>query len=272
MKLHPLILTTQDVQALIEGRKTRHSMPVKPQPALKEKVENIEWHEWKGCHYPDFAKQILIHSPFGSPGDQEWQTGMPPEDGMYWVEGFGIPVRLTPLISGHISIERFPGELEDAAVYGVTPEKVRWKRMGSILYLREAWAFWNERFHYKADQDRIEEIWRCPLRFNSPATMPREASRIYLEVTGVTCKRVQDITEEEAKAEGCYTKRIVYGPHPLKPKSKPNFFRHEIDCTYRDSYEANWKQRHGPDSWDNNSWVFSCNWKVLSINGKPSYL
>jgi hypothetical protein len=98
--------------------------------------------------------------------------------------------------------------------------------------------------------------------------MPKEAARIWLEILDVKCDRIQSITEEEAKAEGVETKETKLGP---------SYWDYETGfCNglynAKDSYRTLWKQRHGPDSWNNNDFAFSCNFKVLSTTGKPSYL
>ena len=71
---------------------------------------------------------------------------------------------------------------------------------GDILYVREtfiqaaAHTFW-----YKAD----DKSWVSEgLRWKPSIHMPKEAARIWLKVTDVRVERLQEITEDGAKAEG----------------------------------------------------------------------
>jgi hypothetical protein len=296
MKLHPLILSTHDVQATIEGRKTRHSLPA-PVPNHDHFGTNIM--DWGLSEYPyqkdgewwfnmqteaDDYKTFKLKSPFGSPGDQEWQTGMPPEDGMYWVEDHEVPFYF------------HKGQKVDGRSH-------RWKRMGGVLYVQETY-----RKYYHVDEsgytqfdkeiiqfaaDKPAPINQCDgdgfqmfnkdgsekfIPWRSPATMPREASRIFLEVTDVTCKRVQSITEEEAKAEGM----IVTPEQALSNEGHRARLGNKIPAgDYQLAFANYWNERYftsisdqlkGNSAWYRNGWVFSCNFKVLSITGKPSFI
>lgn len=81
---------------------------------------------------------------------------------------------------------------------------------GDILYVRETWCALpvNEAGHmrghsvyyYKADGDLRPEGWRG--KWKPSIHMPKEAARIWLKVTDVRVERLQDITEDGAKAEG----------------------------------------------------------------------
>lgn len=81
---------------------------------------------------------------------------------------------------------------------------------GDILYVRETWCALpvNEAGHmrghsiyyYKADGDLRPEGWRG--KWKPSIHMPKEAARIWLKVTDVRVERLQEITEDGAKAEG----------------------------------------------------------------------
>ncbi len=76
--------------------------------------------------------------------------------------------------------------------------------IGDILYARETWTQDGGVYRYKAgfyDQNRK---WRPSIH------MPLAAARIFLRVTDVRVERVQDVTEDEARAEGCYTYRDFF--------------------------------------------------------------
>jgi hypothetical protein len=68
--------------------------------------------------------------------------------------------------------------------------------------------------------------------------MPRWASRILLEITGVRVERLQDISRGDAMAEGCPFPNMAKGDDP------------------RQWYAELWKQINGPDSWAANPWVW----------------
>lgn len=79
-----------------------------------------------------------------------------------------------------------------------------------------------------------------PCRWRRAIVMPRWASRLTLEITGVTCERVQDITQLGALHEGCD------GPD------------------HRAQYAMLWDltAKHG-DEWDMNPWVWAIAFRVV---------
>ncbi len=72
---------------------------------------------------------------------------------------------------------------------------------GDILYVRETWckgSYGNEKekYYYKADDNNFFCTWHPSIH------MPKEAARIWLKVTDVRVERLQEITDDGAKAEG----------------------------------------------------------------------
>ena len=70
--------------------------------------------------------------------------------------------------------------------------------------------------------------------------MPRYASRITLEVTGIRVERLQDISQPDACSEGT-------------PSIK--------GCSEQEAYAALWAKTNGPESWDANPWVWIVEFK-----------
>lgn len=108
---------------------------------------------------------------------------------------------------------------------------------------------------YWADGNPPEGDWTKP---KPGIHMPRWASRITLLVTDVRVERVQDISEEDAIAEGIedVTRQIT----PNDPSLR--FWRRYRDGSgvgYVDSaigsYASLWTSINGPGSWNANPWV-----------------
>lgn len=117
---------------------------------------------------------------------------------------------------------------------------------------------------YFADNPRPYEaeqpVWRPSIH------MPRWASRITLEITSVRVERLQDISEEDARAEGITDGGCTNCGEP-EAKCKCDFPMPDA----RDSYCHLWGQINGPDSWSANPWVWCVSFRVLdaALQVKP---
>ena len=88
--------------------------------------------------------------------------------------------------------------------------------------------------------------------------MPRWASRITLEVTGVSVERLQDISEADSVAEGCTKNHNGYfwgGPHDVSGLKQM--------ATAQKAYRDLWESINGPGSWEANPWVWVVSFKHL---------
>lgn len=93
---------------------------------------------------------------------------------------------------------------------------------GDLLYVRETWHRYTkrvgeggkchleERYGYKAsikNSEDADEPWRPSIH------MPKDAARIWLKATDVRVERLQEITEDGAKAEGAIDNRgFIHSP------------------------------------------------------------
>lgn len=125
---------------------------------------------------------------------------------------------------------------------------------GDRLWVRETWAPMST-FDpspetgavYKADDHPSQKV--IPAKWKPSIHMPRWASRITLEVTGVTVERLRDISEADAFAEGIETSSngvyFMDYTHGIANACKPEF-----------SFMTLWESINGKGSWDVNPWVW----------------
>lgn len=149
---------------------------------------------------------------------------------------------------------------------------------GDRLWVRETWApnemAVGESTLYAAD-GRPPYGNLSVSRWRPSIHMPRGLSRLTLEVTGVRVERLQDISEEDAKAEGI-TERVVAEGHNFYPrrfgapgvpcvnsfgeKSEGEHFHHKAV----DAFRSLWESINGPESWAANPWVWAITFKRVT--------
>lgn len=217
MKERPILFSGEMVRALqrAENPKTQTRRIVVPQPEISEKGHLMgEWlrRPLDGLILPKLH-DIAIHCPYGVPGDRLW-------------------VRETHLAYG------------------------RWETRFSAKKGRDEWHFvdmtlaCDRAYQYAADAPDVPLAdnrsgvlpgwWRRPAIF-----MPRWASRITLEVTGVRVERLQEIDWEDAIAEGIRDpRRAAWRVDPVEG----------CVAKYRELWDSlNAERGHG---WDTNPWVW----------------
>ncbi len=95
----------------------------------------------------------------------------------------------------------------------------------------------------------------CRGRSRAAIHMPRWASRLTLIVEDVRVERLQEISEADARAEGC---RGRLGPNPDFPD--------EWDPSPQEEFSDLWRSLHGPDAWAANPFVAVISFRVIRAN------
>lgn len=151
--------------------------------------------------------------------------------------------------------------------------KCRYGRPGDILWVRETW-FYNdsmtEPYGYKADYNH-EAIKNLKGHFKPSIHMPKEASRLWLEVVSVRVERLHDISEEDAKAEGAQLSIYHTNSDKAEPVDESHLFFKA--ARYKFGFEGIWKKinndKKKPEAhWDANPWLWAIEFKRIE---KPLY-
>lgn len=148
------------------------------------------------------------------------------------------------------------GEAQFACPYGGRGERL-WVREAfcKIIGQSGGWIETDYRATYThgfrlGDSLGIRKKWTPSIH------MPRDASRITLEITGVRVERLQDINEADAIAEGIERADDFFGCRCWRAYDEPK----GSDVVFPDdpigSYASLWMSINGPGSWDANPWVW----------------
>lgn len=137
---------------------------------------------------------------------------------------------------------------------------------GDRLWVRECWAaHWiyddkrpslmpsDAMIHYLSDGYVMGDAMGCDhFRKKRPSIhMPRWASRITLEITGVRVERLHDISESDAIAEG-----VRHDPADLE---------RGMAYTPTDLFLNLWESINGKESLESNPWVWVIEFKVIEV-------
>lgn len=241
MRERPILFSAPMVCAILEGRKTQTRRVLKPQPF------------WNGGSYDRERHEIRCYCDALPPG--------------------ALLRRVGGVRHGYVASNYEDGDEGVAGVF-----------IGDRLWVRETWRYAREphcrcpqasmadpcdrwkagegcesvkgKVLYRADGEIATGRWRPSIH------MPRWASRITLEVTGVKVERLQDISEADAKAEGAAWHDGGQIHH--------SGWRHDwgdVHADARSSFARLWNTINGPGAWDQNPWVSAYTFKVLDTKG-----
>ena len=129
--------------------------------------------------------------------------------------------------------------------------KCPYGKVGDRLWVRESFCTApvieedDAPYLYMADMDGLclENI-----RWKPSIHMPREASRILLEITDIRVERLNDISEEDAVKEGLDSSHSSFSCSGLFAKQK---------------FQKLWESINGAGSWEKNPWVWVVEFKVV---------
>lgn len=202
-----MIFNAEMVRAILDGRKTQTRRPIKwKQTRFTEIGEREDGSKWPWSEDAEHAFDFWHPCPFGSVGDRIWVR-----------ETFQGPLFDFDLMDSYCK-DSTPFEKSEFCVYkadGVpAPE------------------------FYDAD-DELHCCWRPSIH------MPRWASRILLEITGVRAERLNSISDRDALREGCSTADMKSG-----------------DCV-ADVFARLWASIYGDESWNSNPWVWVIEFKRI---------
>jgi len=235
MKERPILFSSPMVRAILSGQKTQTRRTIRC-----------------ACNSMHHGKLL---------GD--WSLSVPPRqwDGKEELWNFRSRKRLQP----SDWIESYQTDVDDHAM---APVRCPYGQPGDRLWVREPFCLahpesnriddgrptradgrWCFYLATEPDIEASEDDARSP--WKPSIHMPRWASRITLEVLSVRVERLQDISEEDARAEGVCAIDLP-GALDDVPLAMP-----------RDRFAVLWSKISGPESWEANPWVWVVTFRVL---------
>lgn len=231
MRERPIIFNADMVRAVLDGRKTQTRRIMRVQPSADFCPMNMElktgfnarWYT-PGLVDKDGYLQPAKKQVFGVAGEDEGYTCPFGAVGdRLWVrETFRVHSRATDV--------------------------------ATLVYKASEQQSWTQQTHRvpieKCNKPAVVDKWTPSIH------MPRWASRITLEITGVRVERLQDISREDAISEG-------------GPPSHPSIDAVSLDYGFPDFsrswFGQTWWSIYGEESWQANPWVWVIEFKRVEV-------
>lgn len=230
-KERPILFSAPMVRAILEGRKTqtRRILRVQPLDVLSMKGDKAGI-EWVGLmkRKPE-AKGLVFRCKLGQPGDR-----------LYVKETFRVSAK------------------HDA----LPPRSLPFDRGMSIAYAAGGMMCRDEvggPYVSHPNDELYDADWMGKTRVS--IHMPRKASRITLEIVRVRVERLQDISYEDALAEGVSDFRGLIEPECQHGETADECAR-RLHWPQR-SYRQLWESINGDGSWEANPWVWAIEFKRI---------
>jgi hypothetical protein len=214
VKERPILFSAPMVRAILEGRKTQTRRVCKP--AERENLSFVV--DCLDGKFGDEEGDVIFKCPYGKSGDRLWVRET-------WSVEFD---------GGHSF--KSDDEYERYESYSI-----HFKAGGNSTVI--------ERDYHDKLLTRLFDTQRGDWR--PSIHMYRWASRIDLEITGIRVERLQDISEEDAQAEG-----IVYCDNGSFDGGGP-----AMGPTASHAYMRLWNSINGQRSWEANPWVWVIEFK-----------
>lgn len=237
LKERPVVLTTEEVNAVLAGDKTQHRVPVDADHSISLTYHSLE----AGGASPERLDALPFDCPFGNVGDR------------LWVQEDFIP----DPPAGHDAWED-----EDSVT-----NYSQWDGCGSKLSEIPNRLRTSEHVIYKAGRDDPDSM----MWFNA-LQMRKWASRLLLEITDIRIERVQDISEDDALSMGLSRltkdsgRTYKYGlPDKDGFPGNDDYGWHwsEWDADHKVAFARYWESMQGKGAWDRNDWVWVIEFKKV---------
>lgn len=186
MSIKPILFNTEMVRANLDGRKSCTRRVIKPQPQARL------CYTYAGSHNDGIGKWT-----YPNKGSHE-----------FWGEEYKLPENI---MDEELSKRWNPPYQTGDILY---VRETVWQKTGHYLDVDgETKAVWCNEFRYAASDEKPEVGWNYSWAKRPSIHMPKEAARIFLKVTDVRIERLQDVTEDGAKAEGAIDNRgFIHSP------------------------------------------------------------
>lgn len=236
MRERPILLNAEMVRAVLDGRKsqTRRIMKVQPHAGVRSSVFV------KSGFEDGHGKELAC--PFGAVSDRLW-------------------VRETWSVVSYAFDN-------DGMMVDYVPDRpaksVHEKPFGNGYYTGHAIYAADGDFTWSDDDGFVDgrSCWKPSIH------MPRWASRITLEITAVRVERLQDISEEDAKAEGVGS-AVWFAAKGVPEAEWESLGEHGAhQASHINSFATLWESIYGEESWQANSWVWVIEFKRVEVSGE----